>query len=465
MLTNIGAVPDASSTIRERLPRYAFPAGLLAICTCALAIRLVPLILGSGIDRAIANSSETYLELSDGLSRGCGFAVWAAGKCSSPEISRTPGYPVFLWLLPGWRAAIFVQCVISAATCFLAGAFSYRRWGTKVGALTAIMLAVNVPSIVYSDKIMTEVLFTGLLTAGFVSELSALKSPTMGRKSWLFLWIGSFLFAAAVLVRPIGQVLLFLIAIPPVLVLRREGWLRRMAVVACLILMLTLAIVGWSQRNWRKTGIRTFSTVGAFNLYYFRAAGVAAYSSGRGLIDVWRTWDQVKPEEMGPRAMKILMAHPMATAYTTVRGFVYVSLIPDRGPLAKLIGAEAFEAIKDPGSFRVFETLKAKNGGLASIYADECDSSPFMAILLIFQTVTILFVWVGIALALRAISLRSSDYDFSLIFLLAVALALLLLASGPEATARFRIPAMPFLSVVAAVGWMRALRPGERSSY
>jgi hypothetical protein len=41
-------------------------------------------------------------------------------------------------------------------------------------------------------------------------------------------------------------------------------------------------------------------------------------------------------------------------------------------------------------------------------------------------------------------------------YLLIIALVMLFLAAGPEAIARYRAPAMPFLAMVAGVGWSRA---------
>ena len=451
--------------VGSRSIESAFLLSVSVISGFAMAIRWIPLILRGGSEWAIANNSDAYMQLALGLSKGCGFAAWLGDKCASPEISRTPGYPLFLWMWPSWRVALFVQAVISSGVCLLVGLFSFRRWGAGVGLLAAIVLAVDMPTIVYSNKIMTEVLFTALFCSGFFAELTALKRETLDRGFWLLVLLASVLIACSILVRPIGEVLLLLVAVPP-LVLRPESWSRRAAVAIAVVSISVLAIVGWSQRNWQQSGIRTFSTVGAFNLYNFRAAGVVAVSSGRGLFDVWRKWDQLKTEDMSSRAIKIMLAHPLATAYLTGRGFFYVSLIPDRGPLAKLLGTETAPPAKDPGSFRLFDTLggigRTHSGNLASIYADECDSSILMAILLAFQIVAILFVWTGVFFAIRGLYLGSYDDGLCVIFLLSLAVCLLVLASGPEATSRFRIPAMPFLSVVASVGWIRAVGLGQR---
>jgi hypothetical protein len=45
-----------------------------------------------------------------------------------------------------------------------------------------------------------------------------------------------------------------------------------------------------------------------------------------------------------------------------------------------------------------------------------------------------------------------------LMYLLCIALVMLVLAAGPEAIARYRSPAMPFLAMAAGVGWSGALK-------
>jgi hypothetical protein len=47
-----------------------------------------------------------------------------------------------------------------------------------------------------------------------------------------------------------------------------------------------------------------------------------------------------------------------------------------------------------------------------------------------------------------------------------IAIVMLIVAAGPEATARFRVPAMPFLAMAAGIGWVGLIRrnpPMERA--
>jgi hypothetical protein len=45
--------------------------------------------------------SIAYIGLPDGLKQECGLTWWAGGRCSAaPETNRTPGYPIFISLMP-----------------------------------------------------------------------------------------------------------------------------------------------------------------------------------------------------------------------------------------------------------------------------------------------------------------------------------------------------------------------------
>jgi hypothetical protein len=111
--------------------------------------------------------SVAYVELAHGLRKGCGFARLSNGTCFSPEINRTPGYPVFLSLLSNLWVALIVQTLLSGLMIFALGNFASARWGLSAGIVASRLVALDVPSIVYSDEIMTETLFTVFLSLAF----------------------------------------------------------------------------------------------------------------------------------------------------------------------------------------------------------------------------------------------------------------------------------------------------------
>lgn len=445
-----------SETLRAGTDMYV---ALSCIALVALLLRLLPLLLESGTGWVTANNSGAYLGLAEGLRHGCGFAAWTGSKCASPETSRTPGYPVFLAIVPGVRAAIAAQALLWSVLCLVTGIFASRRWGTSAGVIACLLLALDVSSFVYSNKIMADVPFSFLLAAAALAELKALERSRLDWRTTSLILLASLLFACATVVRPIAQLvvpLAFLFAV----FMWRGNWRQRMTVGLLIISLQVLLIGGWRYRNWKEAGVDTFSTVAAFNLYNFRAAGTIAYATGQSLETVWRTWDQSHPESFTRRALEVIRQHPFAFAYMTCRTFVYLAVVPDRGPLARVLGIEKKQKPEDPGSIRIGGMFNKVAGSplrtVESIYRDELDSSAVFTALVMLQLGMILLIWLGVAHAVGSELRSRSAWDVRMLFVLAMAILLLVLASGPETTDRFRIPAMPFLAMLSGIGWCRA---------
>ncbi len=438
----------------QRIP-YAW---LCCLALVALIFRWLPLLLEPGLGWTAANNSEAYLDLMEGYRHGCGFAAWTATGCAAPETSRTPGYPLLLAALPSVRSAVAMQAVLWSALCLAVGIFASRRWGAGAGIIACLLLALDVSSFVYSNKIMTEVPFTFLLTAAVMAELRALEAARSDRGAGALMLLAGLLFACAIAVRPIAQMVVPLAALFAIFVWRGNwGW--RLGMGLLLVALPVVLVAGWRYRNRTQAGIDTFSTVGAFNLYNFRAAGTIAYATGQSLQTVWRSWDKVPVESYSRRALAIIRRHPFAFAYMTGWSFVYVALVPDRWPLARVLSLEKQPKVQDPGSLRIDGAVEGVVNSplrtLASIYRDELDSSPLFTALIIAQLAMTVVVWSGAACAVISELRRYPAWDARLLFMVAAALWLLLLAAGPEGTDRFRIPALPFLAIVSGLGWCR----------
>lgn len=96
------SIPVAKERLQwssSRLSRFAV---LSLVATISVLLRLWPLMLADGTERLMDPNTDSgaYVELAHGLRSGCGFARVSNGKCLSPEVNRTPGYPAFLSLMP-----------------------------------------------------------------------------------------------------------------------------------------------------------------------------------------------------------------------------------------------------------------------------------------------------------------------------------------------------------------------------
>jgi len=428
---------------------------LLVVGVAALALRLAPL-LHRGLGWAMGNTdSPRYVELAQGLRAGCGFATLTNGRCGSPEVLRTPGYPLFLLAMTSLRAALVCQAVLGAALCLLVGYFVFIWWGKTAALIAEALLAFDAPSIIQGSRILSDSLFQAMLAIAVIVQLGVIARGRFDRRAIIELLGAAFLLAASITVRPVG-ILLPLIAPLPFFFLPRNNWRKTIGCALCAFALPAISVGGWMARNAVETGVWTLSTDVALDLYYFKAGGVIWY---RGHEDLPEVMDDLArrlgqpnardfldmPPGLTAKMMKdgerILLHDPLATMIMTVRSFIWLAFVPDRGGLNELIGAHA-------GA----KSLVAAGGKLRE-RLEELFRSPLLTVLVFIQFVLNLIIWLGVVRAILTWR-RNSFREIALeIIPLAIAVAMILLASGAEAYARYRMPAVPLLAIVAGVGW------------
>jgi hypothetical protein len=167
------SAPDTTAVnpVSSRSHRFsgASYAVLLGVAIVALLLRLAPLLRGVGTNP----DSGRYIELAQGLRHGCGFARWLNKSCSTVETFRTPGYPLFLAAMPSLRAAVAVQAIMGAAVCLLIGLFVLDHWGPTAAVAAELIIALDIPSILFGAMILSDLPFQFLVTVGVVAGLTA----------------------------------------------------------------------------------------------------------------------------------------------------------------------------------------------------------------------------------------------------------------------------------------------------
>jgi hypothetical protein len=217
---------------------------------------------------------------------------------------------------------------------------------------------------------------------------------------------------------------------------------------------------GWMARNAHRTGVWTLSTDGPIDLYYYKAAGVVWYRSDKSFQTVqedlgrelgWpRQYYTDVPPSLQPvmirRAERILLADPAGTMVMTLRCFGWLAIVPVRGSLNEYLGTNAGASSYFAASGNVITRIR------------EMFRSPLLTTIVVLQFLLMMFVWAGVARALAHLSRKSAVEKALIIIPFMLAIALLVLAAGPEAMARYRLPAIPLLAVLAAVGWFGEYR-------
>ncbi len=425
---------------------------LLTIAILALLIRLLPL-LQPGDHWAMLDDSHEYLELAKGMLSGCGFARLINGSCRPPELLRLPGYPLILALMPGLRSIVAVQALLGAATCLLIGLFTYAKWGLTAGVISETLLALDIPSVVASSSIMSDCVFQTLLTLVIVLQLWVISRGLADRRgTWLAL-LAAFPLAYAVLLRAVAITFPPLAALP-FLLLPRLSIKRRLGL-SLLAMAIPASVMGcWIVRNHVRTARWTFTTQGAYNLYYFNTAGVLWFMHGGSLTELQEELgravgatgaDEVmsarEQNEMTKRSIAVLLGHPVATGAMILRCLVWLAIVPDRANLNAVLGTNARSSVFLMASQNVALRIR------------EMLRSPLLSVFVTGQVLLTIFMWIGVGITLTQIRGQPRGQLPLILIPLGVAFVMLLIAAGPGAIARYRVPAVPFLAMLAGVGW------------
>lgn len=436
----------------------------LAIALIAIAIRLAPL-LRSDLSFALRpDDSFEYLELADGMSRGCGFARLINDSCQPAEILRTPGYPLFLDAFGGTvRWALAAQAILGGIVCLLVAAWVASRWNMTAAIVAELIIAFDLPSVVMSSEVMSEALFQLALVAALIPPLLACSRPRAAAPIAVLAGIAA---GFAALIRPIGVVLPILLPLP---FLAARGLPRSHRLIAATLAFAIPAMIvgGWSARNYYVARYPGFSTVGAINMYYYRAADIVARRQGILLAATRQTFGtrlgvpyeriyeaRVQSpglvRRMDRMGLQVVEAHPLEAAVMTLQGSAYLALSPIRSPLAAMMGtagASTGDGLNAgaPSAARIRNTLR------------KMLQSPALTAAVLFEGLLTLLLWIGIVRAAVGLAKGGPEYRVWVIYLTIAGILLMVLAAGGEADVRFRAPVIPLLAVVAALGYFPAI--------
>jgi 4-amino-4-deoxy-L-arabinose transferase-like glycosyltransferase len=385
----------------------------------------------------------------------------------SPEIVRTPGYPVLLIpsLLVGHLllVTIFLQVLFSCFTVYIVYRTALLLFDSESTALVAAGLyAIEPLSVLYTGIVLTETVFAALVMLWLYFLLRYMKRSSPGD-----LVISGVLLASSVYVRPVGYFL------PLIITLALSGWVLlgtqpfklRMLVHAAAFLVVSLGLmVPWQMRNERETGYSGFSAVAPYDMYFFKAASVLAAREGVPYYQVQRqlgyeddrTYFALHPEQktwsfaqrlkyMNGEARRILFGSPLTYARIHLEGVARTML--------------------DPGAvdYLKFFNLYPKRGGLLGKVVDvgflHVIGLLFVQHPLVFWSNALLAPLLLFLLASASLVLFSKKLmtQPQIVAIIAIAAYFIVIAGGPGAVCRYRHPAMPLICVLAGYGLCRVL--------
>jgi len=403
------------------------------VLSLALLVRaLCFLAAASHPERFFTTDSVGYMALARDLSAGY-------LDPESPNfvlgLVRTPAYPIFLGALltlsgGSTHAIVLAQIGLSLATLWLTCTLAVRLVGRRPALIAGVILALDPASALFPCLLQPETLFTMLL----VGATLLLHIAVAGRSARTALGSGALLGLAA-LTRPLGIFLPLWLA--PAVWTATKGPRRGRLLIAFLAAAGT-PMGAWMAKNQVLTGFPVFSIAGDSSLLHYRAAGALAESEGLTLEKA-RAVLQGRLLAMQPPARSVaelssrqralalstFAEHPLGTVKMTLRGFSLMVTGTGLSALSNLVAGPDLGTIPKPWVF-VLQTV---------------------------ATAVILIACLSVARG--AVRLAAEGNHAALMLTLGVIAYLVLLSAGPEAGSRFRLPAMPFLAILAGHGMPR----------
>ena len=323
--------------------------------------------------------------------------------------------------------------------------------------------------------IMSDILFQAEVVAGIVLALWIIWRGQSDCVAFAGVLIAAVLFAMATMVRPLGIVLPLFAALPAVL-LPRLSWRRAICMALLAFAISSSTPFAWIARNVQRTGVWILSTDGPIDLYYYKAAGIRWYRGnksypavqdelGRELGWPMQQFTDVPPSlqhEMIRRALKIILHDPVASANMTLRCLGWLAIVPERGSLDGVLGTGT---VTPYSSMASASRPRFAASGNVTTRVHEMLRSPLLTALVAVQCVTMIFVWTGVARALVGLGLKPTLERRMILIPFLLAIAFLGLSAGAESVARCRIPVMPLLAMIAAVGWFGQFKRGEADRF
>lgn len=371
--------------------------------------------------------SNTYIAPAQSMLAGHGFMR----DGHTPETFRTPGYPLFLMpfiaVSPRFEPIVVVQHILDALLAIAVYLFTRGRFSRFTAFVAAALVAVDLPSIHYANKVLSETLFTIVLFAIVWHVSESERRPLLA----------GLLCGALVLIRPAAVAWFVVLAV--LFAFRRR---RAIALFVAAALLLPL---GWMARNGMRTGVFALADVAGVNMLLHRAAPALAilddYEFREALRDRQDELTSLADDEIEQRY------HLDPVELNPAQHAKYFGLIGRRIAVHHPLGL----------------TLLHLRGILVNLFDSDWESLAIVSRVPETLVETALVAWthaVTLLALFGLIALRRRDPHLSALFALTIAY-FVFVSAGSEAEARFRVPITPLIAIAAAVG-VDALRDATR---
>jgi 4-amino-4-deoxy-L-arabinose transferase-like glycosyltransferase len=368
-----------------------------------------------------------------------------------PDYYRTPLYPLFILLAESIQIEtypiIILQIILGVATCYYT--YKLAKLITKnkfIASIAALFIAVDVPSIVMNNIVMTETLFSFLLILSVYTFVSYLKNNSIKLLALTALFCG-----LTILCRPIAFFIpLFFSAF--LLYFFRKEKLKSISKIGILLLISVLTISPWLIRNKNTFNHYFMSVIREHDMQNYQAAAIYGELNNKSLPESqsilrWKTFKAFEgdankqPYEYArfieDDAMQIAFANPGILLKHHAIQFVHFFLKPCRAYIDIQLGhwGRGYNTI--PKDYPIFKYLFEHNSKLTIS-------------IVFFQLFVLLIMYLSLVFGFIYFKQEKNMLYFFVIGLLVFCFANLTLPYVTES--RFRMPVVPYLAIISAAG-------------
>ncbi|MBN2144780.1 MAG: glycosyltransferase family 39 protein [Candidatus Aureabacteria bacterium] len=422
----------------------------------SLILKILLFIMGlkaeqSGFSPFYSPDSQSYLTASLSLEKNHSFYA-----SSSPEIFRTPGYPLFLYLIKqihhSSHTIILIQILISLLSLYLLFCIVSKFISEKAAFISSVLYCLDPLSNLYTLKIMPETLFTFFIL--FFLQTILLAGKTNQYRHYL---LAGILAAMASYIRPLAQFLILIPCFQSIFLIMKKHPVRPRLWINYLIMIgsFYVCIFPWQWRNYKKADYFGMSTVTAVNLYFYRAAAVLAEVKGIDYYSMRKemgAYDSSIVIEKNPELKNASSGKIASFIEKEGKNIIFGHL----KTYLKIHWQGIIRILLDPGSaefLKYFGLYKEGSGllgqcishGVLTALTDLFKTNPILFWLTLFSS-----PWNFFLAAFTIWFLIKKEFPFEIrVMVLLFILYFLILSGGPEATGRFRIPILPVMTMAA----------------
>lgn len=368
-----------------------------------------------------------------------------------PESFRTPGYPAFVALFYGATRSLFVvsaiQMLLSAFSVVLLYAIAKRFLSEQASRISAGLFAIEPSSVFYSGIILSDTVFVFLLLAVIWIFLNHKDNPAY----WKMLCAGIAL-GFATLARPVAQFLPVLFAgllFFQFRIFSKYLW----KYIGYFFVGFLLIVFPWMARNYYYFQSWQLSSVSAITAYVYNVP--MFYAAERGLnqdevIEFFKSrYGEFNLRDRSLLNVKEMQQSAVAIIKTNPVGYAKFHLL-------KTIPFFLTDGIRDP--LRLIRLLKGGEPNLSSLLASG-NIREIMRLIFSGEPNFNFFLvgfafWSAISLGFFAsIIFAWKRQDRSWLWFFALLVFYFAILTGPVSSGRYRMPAVPFLLLLACFGF------------